>query len=288
MDLSFFEPPSPEQIMELAQAHEAKTQPFRIEAWPEPVRALAGSMLLHPLDDTSCDALISARLGLEGEPGPLSPEQTEKELQRLAMDLDEAWASLPFQKAFVRLGSRSPKDNMEHLDDTFRLKSVHNGRQALNVLAGSMERVLEDLMRARRLNQTAYLVLRPYQSIAPEREFRLFIENRRLIGMSQYAYQESFPALLEEQETIDKALRSFVEAQLQEFPWNSFTLDVWQDEAGQIHFLEANPPVTSGLTDPCLFRDGAFQGQLRLGSIEAYPGQSLRPGQAFTLDEGGN
>ena len=84
---------------------------------------------------------------------------------------------------FVRLGSRSPKDGFD-----FYKTSGHcfNGKQALNTLGDSSERIYIDILEALQCNYNSYIWLRDWLNFEPWQEFRCFMYNKQLIGITQY------------------------------------------------------------------------------------------------------
>lgn len=182
--------------------------------------------------------------------------------------LDESISQFP-NGAFVRLGSRSPKDSWySHRNGS---KST-NGKEAWKRLTDCSERVAEDLLLAIDNNYEPWIWVREWQKkIRKDNEFRIFMKNRQLIGISQYNYFDG------DQDWIIKNAGSIKWAILQWFPMfrkashlDTVICDVFVYERTQgnvaewqIKLLEINP--FSPLTDPCLFdwRNHDFDGKLR-------------------------
>jgi hypothetical protein len=264
-DLASYLPPPPtaEQQRAWAEQHLGVNRPFRIEAWPARILALAGPLTCVPLTALQRDALFGRILMREGDaPEPLTPAQVEAELAALLPSLD-AIVAAHGGSVFVRLGTRSPKDNFEWLDEAGRLRPATSGAEVLSVLLGSMERMFEDLQAAQQVDDSVCLVLRPYRHFRPDQEFRLFIEDGQIAGMSQYFHQMVFPDLGSRADATEAALRAFATAFIALAPWPSFTVDVWMDEAFQVSLIEVNPPVSAGRTDPALFVDHPLDGSFR-------------------------
>jgi len=85
--------------------------------------------------------------------------------------------------AFVRLGSRSPKDSYQFL---YRGGFVNKAELALQLLTTQSERIAYDLYFALRNHYAPSIYLREWQNIPRWAEFRCFMKNRQLVGISQY------------------------------------------------------------------------------------------------------
>lgn len=158
--------------------------------------------------------------------------------------------------AFVRLGSRSPKDSITAHKEGMRCQ---DGRKAIRLLLGS-ERVAEDLALASAYNYTPSIAVREWVNIAPWQEFRAFFKGRRLAGISQYFYRHGYPEL--QDETMLDNIRQSIEEAGEEltpfFPAEDMVADFiycFHDYGSkrihQVRLLEINP--YGPLTDPCLF-----------------------------------
>lgn len=111
---------------------------------------------------------------------------------------------------FIRLGSRSPKDTYafhKHGGHTYTTN------QALNILTDSSERVYVDLDDCIKNDYQAYIWLREWIDFNPWQEFRCFMYERKLIGVSQYnALQgETFKEIKENEDSIVYAIEKFFE-----------------------------------------------------------------------------
>jgi hypothetical protein len=112
------------------------------------------------------------------------------------------------------------------------------------------ERLIEDICMYFRQNQPAYLVFRKWCEINRWEEFRLFIFNKVIMGISQYYYDTYFPELVNNIEQYHQQLLTYFQAIKEKLPLNNCILDiVFIDQTSKI--LEINPLYE--LTDPCLF-----------------------------------
>lgn len=266
-DLAFlFQPPTAEQQRAWARGHLQPERPFRVDAWPPALRAMAGPMVELRLSEAERQLIQNLWRLVNGDDLDAETragvEQEEKALATRIQAAVDFWDT----GAFVRLNTRSPKDNWDWVDNHGKPRPIASAQDALDVLAGSMERVFDDLRAAELAGEgdPVFLVIRPYISFEPWREVRLFIENGQLVGISQYFYHDVFEDMQERTRGWKERLGATVTALLPQLPWASFTLDGWVDDAGQFRFLEVNPPVSVGVTDPALFLDGVFDGSFRL------------------------
>ena len=170
--------------------------------------------------------------------------------------------------AFIRLGSRSPKDSWTGYKEGFR---VTDADKALRLLTDS-ERIYEDLMLALQEDYLPSLFLRQWIRFEPWQEFRCFMKNRRLAGISQYNYLHN--TVYEQIERYKDTIRWAIEERF--FPHFRevshldnviFDVVVFIKERGnermsEVKLLEINPFFE--MTDPCLFNwteefDGSFR-----------------------------
>lgn len=157
-------------------------------------------------------------------------------------------------RAFVRLGSRSPKDNPAAMDRACRPIPAYGGRMGLDFLAGS-ERVLLDLLDAQRADYTPNILVRRWIDMRAEQEFRCFVEDGEIVGITQYYVDEGYcPWIVRNNTHIFSILRGYVEQLV--IPCSglkSLTADVILSHDFRPTLLEINPPVSWGQTYPGLF-----------------------------------
>ncbi|MCL6477840.1 MAG: cell division cycle 123 family protein [Peptococcaceae bacterium] len=155
----------------------------------------------------------------------------------------------------MRLGSRSPKDSYE----TYKKKyCYHTGEEAVKALCDS-ERVSDDLYLARANGYTPHIAVREWVPIEPWQEFRCFVRNRKLAGISQYNYlhREVFPEIRENAGRIEWALRKKTELIAPLLPDNVVVDYIYRMRqsgnmvVNEAVLLEINPWMP--YTDPCLF-----------------------------------
>ena len=148
---------------------------------------------------------------------------------------------------FIKLGSRSPKDAW--LINKYGM-CCKDGKSAVALLFDS-ERIMDDLRLAEYNNYLPYIVLRKWIDIDPWREFRCFIRNGELVGISQYFYQSYFPEIIENKEDIEKVIKDKVKTIRSLLPTNTVIVDFVYNNDKTTTIIEFNPYDID--TDPCLF-----------------------------------
>ncbi len=112
--------------------------------------------------------------------------------------------------AFLRLGSRSPKDAVQA--QQFGLH-IENGGQGVGLLTGNSRRVAFDIRSAMDYSYLPRLFLRPWRTIPAWSEFRCFIQSGEVVGLSQYDFRflGRSELLLTHAKIIEAALRHELE-----------------------------------------------------------------------------
>jgi hypothetical protein len=175
---------------------------------------------------------------------------------------------------FVRLGSRSPKDSWTGDREGFK---CHDGAKALRLLLDSPERVYDDVALAVAHDYKPQIWLREWIDIPEWAEFRCFMKDRKLIGISKYDYlkeqrYDEIVEIVENADSIRWAIEKFFSDQfLPRIHLDSVVFDIWvklrargNEQQWEVRLLEINP--FGVFTDPCLFSwkdggdmDGSFK-----------------------------
>jgi hypothetical protein len=154
---------------------------------------------------------------------------------------------------FVKTISRSPKDALANKRNSNKPFPLFSTTEAINAILSSM-RCFEDLCMLYYLD-TAALIIRPYIRFDPEDEWRVFIENKNIVGISQYYYHAEFEKLDRKYvaiNSIDKIKKLINDIVIPNTTIDSYIADVVvgvNDDPTVV--LELNP---FGLSDPCLFK----------------------------------
>jgi hypothetical protein len=217
-----------------------------------------------------------ARLTGEPEPPnkiePIREEYHCDDIRDIRAKVSDAVSRMP-AGAFIRLGSRSPKDSYEGYRDGFK---ILGGTDPLRYLLDSSERIYEDLMLAIRKNYSPHIFVRQWVDIPRWSEFRCFMHDRHLIGISQYNYLdgEVFSEITKDVDTLRWVIaKQFFPAFNHASHLDSVVFDVFvkvratQDNSRiwEVKLLEINP--FCDMTDPCLFAwNSDFNGDFRYNS----------------------
>jgi hypothetical protein len=158
-------------------------------------------------------------------------------------------------KFFLKLITRSPKDHLADDDNFGKPRALNFTNDALCAILSSM-RCSEDLVLLKHLDSNS-IILRPYIDFHPSLEYRVFIDGKKIAGISQYYYGVKFDNIGDHEKDIREFVNSIV---IPNVKLGSFVADVVVDN-GKAILLEMNP---WGLSDPCLFgsynnMDGSYK-----------------------------
>lgn len=163
------------------------------------------------------------------------------------------------RELFVKLESRSPKDYIQNWPKE-DYKALYNAQDIVDALLGSM-RTFEDLVFLTQLKDEVILYIRPFANLDRHCEWRVFVKNKKVIGISQQFYRETFHY---ENKYIEKLKRNIIYFMknicIPNITVSNFVADlyvknyVYFSKIGKFIYLpsiiETNP---YGLSDPCLF-----------------------------------
>ena len=246
----------------LRDIHEGRKEFFRsakstfIENWP---RTLCQLSIAQTKVQLSLDETVAFETYIKNVWNSIEQRQPIPEAaiyDTLAERISDAMQLLKCPTGwFIRLGSRSPKDSYLFHDKKGRCGSEHD---ALAMLTCMSERVVEDLWDAINMDYPVSIFVRQWLDIAPWTEFRCFMKNRKLIGVSQYQYHDTFAGLPKLIDSIRWAIEIFFEQFRIASHLDDVIFDVFVRRHGPMHettwevkLLEINP--FGAFTDPCLF-----------------------------------
>lgn len=248
------------KIKEAQQRHWEAVRPTYVEQWDSRLYNASIVTRTWPLARKHAAALVAAYYA---NPDEGTPPAHRRALRELADLLTERIAEFP-HGAFVRLGSRSPKDNPPWDRPDAR---VWNGEQAIEQLAGS-ERVSDDLQLAAHHGYTPHIVLREWLDLKPWQEWRCFVRSGAILGISQYFYHDPLmagsAAPMPDLDALAWAIGVFIGTINRWLPVKECIVDVivhplplrGAEALGNrtlwgVRLLEVNPWFS--LTDPCCF-----------------------------------
>ncbi len=144
---------------------------------------------------------------------------------------------------FFSVDTAAPTDT-----ERFKLKrgAVHSALSAWKVLAGS-SRVREAL----ESGASRGICIRPFRRMQPAREFRLFIRDGKLVGMSQYWLIRHFHRLPARLERYWNEALSLVERVSGDLPVPDLAMDIYFKKTGEILIIDLNP--WGEPTDPLMY-----------------------------------
>ena len=257
-----------------------------IENYPSPV-----INLMLPYDEIFLDEKTRIAIGsftpefLSG----LSLEFPERDLTELGDDLENSLGRFP-EGVFLRTGASSFKSDLSPILGGNTLTRL------LDILSLPCKRattfIADSLVNEYDLNLYAF----PWRDILPWSEFRLFIRDRKVIGVSQYHHQEAYPEIQDNLDAIKASLLPFSRQLIEALHMDTVVADVFverqEDGRFKTTLIELNPFIQR--TDPCLFtwkNGGDFDGGFRYrkshysGSNALNMHQSSQPPGLFREDD---
>lgn len=163
-------------------------------------------------------------------------------------------------EVFIKLNSRSPKDYLLNENNFGKPMALDGCDDALDAILSSM-RCFDDLCMFKYLDN-CHLIVRPYVTFHPMTEFRVFVKEKKIIGISQYYYDNDFGYSKSYKESAERIIREFIDNIVTPNMLKyTFVADVVVgNSACDTTLIETNP---FGLSDPCLFTydtmDGSFK-----------------------------
>lgn len=227
--------------------------PTYIENWPTEMLSLSIStvQLKLTLEDIIALGSNNGEFGEAFSPTPL-------EISHIINAIDPLVRQFP-NGAFVRLGSRSPKDSYLIYDSS---PKVTTGEEAINLICGNSERIYDDLKLAQLMEYQPSIFIREYIDIPKWTEFRCFVKNNEMISISQYNYYDGcLDEIVKNCDVIEWAIRYWFNnyfKSINHLPNVVVDVFVKPQVYGQsqvswgVKLLEINPFYP--MTDPCLFK----------------------------------
>jgi len=164
--------------------------------------------------------------------------------------------------AFLRLGSRSPKDSWLGCSKGFKV--MEDDADPLRFFCDCSERTADDLAAGLACGYPAHVWVREWRDFPKWAEFRCFMRGRQLVGISQYEHHDYYPEIGRREHLTRGCIQDwFLLEFLPACQFQDVTFDVYLDGAAVV-LLEINPFPDGGLmTCPCLFEAGDFDGTFR-------------------------
>ncbi|XP_064198633.1 translation initiation factor eIF2 assembly protein [Anguilla rostrata] len=130
------------------------------------------------------------------------------------------------------------------------------------------------------------LVLRKWSELIPGGEFRCFVKENKLIGISQRDYTQYYQHIYKQQDAICSSILDFFKEHVQyKFLEEDFVLDVYRDSWGRVWLIDLNP--FGEVTDSLLFtwEELTSGHNLMTNQMEGDPAQQEVPAFRYTTSE---
>ena len=272
--------PTDVELRPVFAATAASVLPFALQNLPPAVLAMSMASVFVPLTP-EVSAILAKAVGASWD--------ADEEGMRAGMAasglipaLDSAVAAVG-GRAFAKLGTRSAKDGW-HTDRDARPLPVGSGTELLESFMGCSERIYEDLRVASVTGADTAIAVRPYVDFRPGQEYRLFVTDGSVAGISQMycdrKHEDPERARSSDLAAIEGLAAALVPAMAMHTarthdsgsrieilydgpPCTSFTADVAVFGSACL-LVEINPDVRCGTVNPLLFLDGGWDGGLRI------------------------
>lgn len=213
--------------------------PFMLEAWPKGLHNLSIPSVSIQMPNECRDYIAAYDWKAAKEPR-----------YRLVLLIDEAAIVSGIRSYYPRLGSRSPKDFLSDRDGIPH--GCTSGEEAVSAFCAS-ERTLEDCMAAKGIGHQPTVWLRQWMPFHPGLEFRCFMEQQKLVGISQYYDNKPRVGDLAAPYILTRIINWFHKRLIPAIHLNSCVFDVHCDPFNdRTTLIEINP--LGNLTYPALFR----------------------------------
>ena len=230
--------------------------PTYIENWPKGLQELSIPSIRIKLSVNEARALGSNIAEL-GESFSEKRQSIENIIDRISCEL--FIKDINYKKFyFVRMGSRSPKDSYYIYENG---NKASNTIDVIKILTSASERIYEDLHLAIKNNYEPSIYLREWCEeikAVPSNEFRCFMVNKKLVGISQYNYYETYKDIKSNKGCIIRLIKRFFKTFVNIIHLNSCVFDVFVNVYfKKVILIEINP--LHPLTNPCLFDGRKFK-----------------------------
>ena len=172
-------------------------RPYFLENWYLRCRQFTFPTVILPLDAVTAQAFaLPVAVSSEGRLAALNTAITQA--------MREVAGEGP---AFVRLGTRSPKDVTDFRERRGRTRLSF---EAIHWLRSS-KRIADDLADCRRYGYSPVIAVRPWRDIPLWSELRCFVRDGKILGLSQFhLHIGPAPELIESAAEIESAVHRFV------------------------------------------------------------------------------
>jgi hypothetical protein len=243
--------------------------PFFVENWSSELRALLGDVSFVPLEDIGSLRTAIRELTLRDTEGICLDNDIVDQFSDLERKFD--LVARTYQGAFLKTSLRSPKDSEYAKKRHFKVVS---GRDALHFILDSRERLYDDFALFQKYDYTPQAVFQKWVYTPKWSEFRCFVKDRKLIGISQNNHHglPYYTIIHKHNEAIREAIEEFFYKEylpVVHVDDSVFEVSVRRNPKDRMkwraRFIEVNPFAST--TDTCLFSwkddlsdfDGSFR-----------------------------
>lgn len=215
-----------------------------IDHWPAEISALSIKTKIHPLSEHDKKALLSQHSDTRTLIGCGRRLQFSDSLLSW---INESIKEYP-NGVFARLGSCSFVTEARLPNPAFTTEHV------VKLLMHPGERAAMLSYRCHIARQPISLCIRDWQDFPPWSEFRMFIKNKKLVGISQYHWRRCYPEIHENIDQIVRITRNTAIPLLESIHLDSVVADIYincSDSNKSWTLIELNPFLE--YTDACLF-----------------------------------
>lgn len=154
-------------------------------------------------------------------------------------------------KVFVKLNGESAMDAAWVNGGSFACQSAGDVYLLLKS-SDKISRQAEEVLMTNSLNPPPHLSIVKWANLFPSMEFRCFVKDNQLVGISQRKCSTHFEFLRDEVQSIkDVVLSDFQENICGHFPLLSYVYDVYVDKKRRVWLMDFD--VFGGATEPLLF-----------------------------------
>ena len=190
MNFNFdFTPPTTEEMIESTQKWWAEQKHVNFLDWNEVMLKHTFPLKICSMTSINCEQIINE--AYNGRPKDSNVnEQIRQAIEPALVELNCE------NNFFFKFISRSPKDYLA--DDALdgKPRALRSIEDATDSIMSSM-RCFDDLSMLNYLPE-ASIVIRPYIDFSAHEEWRVIVENKKIVGISQYYYQKEFSKITNE------------------------------------------------------------------------------------------
>ena len=193
---------------------------FRMPEWYSKIASDCFPTVFVEMNAAVLDALKAGR------------QEEDPAVKEFLPKLEHAMDKFPSLR-FLSVDTAAPTDTERFL---IKRGAVHSAKSAWRILCSSVK-----VRRAADAGLVTCICVRPFRRMQPAREFRLFIKDGKLAGMSQYWLIRHFRRLPERREKYWKRACALVERLAPQLPVRDLAMDIYFKSSGEILIVDLNP-----------------------------------------------